>query len=271
MECEQVKQLLTEFLEGELPAGTVGEVRRHLMDCASCRKKLLRKQQIFSRLKLSSPISSSEDWLDRVEKKIPPAGWWPEMIKGLLLPWEKKIPILAGFLTLLFVIPLVFHQIGCDQKKTGKTAAVSLPTPGQKQPPVKLRKSSHGSVLILDEGGAKGKKTAGGEINHPNQKMPNYRPFQDQQVKVFVSDVEGALPRAVKIALGAGGQVIKYPIKGFENMGPNEKTLVFDMRTYRPFLKKLQVLGRVEHPPIVRSDYVTVRMTLLPETGSSSK
>ena len=101
--------------------------------------------------------------------------------------------------------------------------------------------------------------------------MPDYRPFQDQRVKLFVPEVESALPRAVEIAQGSGGQVINYPIKGFENMGPNEKTIVFDMRTYDSFLTKLRALGRIEHPPVIRSDYVTVRLTLLPESKGSSK
>ena len=272
MECKLVEQLLTDFLEGELPASTAGEVRRHVINCDSCRKELLRRQQLSSRLKLSLPVSSSADWLDRMERKLPRVGLWSEITRGLFLPWEKRIPILAALSVILLIIPLALHQIGCEQKKGDDIPAVSAPTPGEKAEPVKLRKSSHGSVLILDEGTGKGKDSAAGQDIPPAQrKLPDYRPFQDQQVKLFVPDVKSSLAQAVKVAQESGGQVITYSIKGFENMGPNEKTLVFDMRSYSPFLKKLQTLGRIEHPPIIRSDYVTVRLTLLPETGNSPK
>lgn len=273
MECDQIDLLLTDFLAGELPAGTAAEVRRHAVGCAVCRKKILRQQRISSRLNLSSPVPSTEDWLDRMERRLPRKGLWSEMLRGLLLPREKKIPILTAFLILLFVVPAALHQIGCEQKKAEKTAALPAPTPAGKEQPVRLKKSSHGSVLILDEGSSKEKAPAGGEgLNpSPQKKMPDYRPFQDQQIKLFVPAVEGALPQAVKIAQASGGQVIDYAIKGFENMGPNEKTLVFDMRTYRAFLEKLGALGRIEHPRIIRSDYVTVRLTVLPEGGSSPK
>ena len=272
MECEQVERLLTDFLAGELSESSAGEVRRHVINCDSCRKKLLRRQQLSSRLKPSFPVSSSQDWLGRMERKLPRVGLWAEITRGLFLPWEKKIPVLAALLVLLLIIPLALHQIGCEQKKREKIPAVSAPTPGEKPAPVKLRKSSHGSVLILDEGTGKGKAPAAGQDIPPaKRKLPDYRPFQDQQVKLFVPDVKSALPQAVKVAQESGGQVITYSIKGFENMGPNEKTLVFDMRSYPPFLKKLESLGRIEHPPLIRSDYVTVRLTLLSETGNPPK
>ena len=180
---------------------------------------------------------------------------------------DKKSP----WLYMALILPVLFLLVpgGCGVKVEEEPAAPPAPAPTpvpktaapQDEPPIRLRQGQAGSVLILEEGG----EGAPGEAKPKKRLPPNYDPFQDQHVKVYVEEVGPSLKSAVQTAISSGGQVINHPIKGFENMGPNERTLVFDIRTYRPFLKKLRAVGRVEHPEIVRSDFVTVRLTILKE------
>ncbi len=135
---------------------------------------------------------------------------------------------------------------------------------------IRLRQSKSGSVLILEE--KTEVKTAKGEpsrkdaglSDRPVAPLPSgYKAFRDQHVRLYVKDVPAGLKDAVMVAQAASGQLINYPIKGFKNMGPNEKTLVFDARTYPVFIKKLETLGKVEQPEVGPSDFITVRLTVL--------
>ncbi len=181
-----------------------------------------------------------------------------------------KVKKLALLLWLALVLLPAFT--GCERESPPPPAAR---TPVPEKPGSKLQESSEnitlqtsasGGVLILEEGEDQKKSPPGGDDGLSGRKPPpaDYPAFRDQHVKIYAAEVDPALNRAVQLAATSGAQVIDYPIKGFENMGPNEKTLVFDYRTFRPYLKKIGSLGRIEHPEIERSDYVTVRLTVLP-------
>lgn len=280
MDCQKIQGLLLDFLEGELSSDQDDLVRKHLLQCSACRRELLARKETLSLVgDLPSPEPAG-DWLDSIERKIEKEGLGPEILRALLVPREKKIPLLVGALVLILITLIALKQISCGVREGEKEAGITSPaspvlkaTPFEKKA-IRLQQSQAGSVLILEEETAveaqpvsRG-KGAGSPLRPPERRMPDYNPFQDQHVRVYAKEVQPALEEAARIALSSGGQVINYPIKGFENMGPHERTLVFDIRTYRLFLERLQSLGRVEHPMIVRSDFVTVRLTVLPETSS---
>lgn len=186
--------------------------------------------------------------------------------------YKKPLRFLPVF-SLLVLFSL--GQVGCGVKVEEEPAApppsppVPQPTAVEGAPPVRLQQSQAGSVLILEEV-VEGDTSPVGAPTPLKRQPPDYDPFQDQHVRLYVRDVDPSLKAATQVALSSGGQVINYPIKGFENMGPHERTLVFDIRTYRPFLKKLQSIGRVEHPEIAPSDFVTVRLTVLREEAPAA-
>ncbi len=183
----------------------------------------------------------------------------------------KRIKMLV-----LWGIPAAALSIGwgcCKQEdsscqKSPEPAAESL---GEKEVDgIHLRQAKSGSVLILEEP-AVDKIDASSEDDSLSGRPaaplpPGYKAFRDQHIKLYVEDIPTGLNKAVELAQASSGQVINHPIKGFENMGPNEKTLVFDSRTYPAFVEKLKPLGKVECPEIGPSDYITVRLTVLEES-----
>ncbi|MFH1038556.1 MAG: hypothetical protein V1789_07825 [PVC group bacterium] len=168
----------------------------------------------------------------------------------------RYLPALLG---LLLLLPPV----------TGAGEEPAAPAAGQEVAPIRLEQSKSGSVLILeeDETGAAPKDPAvkdDGLSGQPAPALPpGHRAFRDQHVRFYVEDLPTGLDRAIKAAAASGGQLITYPIKGFDNMGPNERTLVFDARVYPSFLTKLEALGTVESPELGPSDFITVRLTVL--------
>ncbi len=158
---------------------------------------------------------------------------------------------------------------GCGKQEDG---AVSSPPESKSAVKtdvgdIHLRQAKSGSVLILEEPASDKKGSAPDDDSlsgRPAEPLPaGYKAFRDQHIKLYVEDIPTGLDKAVEVARASSGQVINHPIKGFENMGPNEKTLVFDSRTYPSFLEKLKSLGKVDSPEVGPCDYVTVRLTLI--------
>ena len=149
----------------------------------------------------------------------------------------------------------------------------TTPTSEEEAENIRLQQSSSGGVFILEEGDDAKKKPPAGKEGLDDRRRPpaKYPAFRDQHVTVYVDAVGPALEEAVKLAVSSGAQVINHPIKGFENMGPNERTLLFDYRTFRPYLKKLEAVGKIEHPKVERSEFVTVRLTVLSDQADEKE
>ena len=59
MNCEQVRQLLPEFIDGTLDSSTKGEVDRHLLTCPECSRETSELQILFATMENSRPIRPS--------------------------------------------------------------------------------------------------------------------------------------------------------------------------------------------------------------------
>ena len=167
----------------------------------------------------------------------------------------------------------LFLGYGCGKQEDSSSQSPpesADKTSGEKEiAGIQLRQAKSGSVLILEEPESAKKDLAPEDDSlsgRPAEPLPaGYKAFRDQHIKLYVDNLPTGLNKAVQMAQDSSGQVINHPIKGFENMGSNEKTLVFDSRTYPLFVKKLKSLGKVECPEIGPSDYITVRLTVMEE------
>jgi hypothetical protein len=152
-------------------------------------------------------------------------------------------------------------------------AAAPTPVPaGETEPaapPIRLQPASGSGVLILEEDteAAWQQEPAPEDEDLSGRPAPPLPPghqgFRDHHVTIYVSDTAAGLEDALRAATAAGGQLITHPISGFENLGPNERTLVFDARTYPVFLQRLESQGEAEYSEIGPSDFVTVRLTVI--------
>jgi len=105
MDCERVRNLLSEFLDGSLPEGERTSVNAHLRECLPCRaeKEGLGETLLF--LRGLSPGKAPAELLDGVRRRIareeaPPTPLW----KKLFLPAHIKIPLEAAAAVLLFLL-----------------------------------------------------------------------------------------------------------------------------------------------------------------------
>lgn len=182
--------------------------------------------------------------------------------------WQKTCGWLA-----FFSIGLVLAGCGpCPVEEGPGAAPKTTPAAEDKDevspPPIRLQAAPGSGVLILEEETDASRQqepaSEGQDLSgRPAAPLPpGHQGFRDHHVILYVSDPDAGMQNALQAATASGGQLITHPISGFENLGPNERTLVFDARTYPSFLKRLQKQGEAVYPEIGSSDFVTVRLTV---------
>ena len=70
MECEQIKDRLTEYVNKEMIEDEYKAFQAHLDECADCRKELEPIQAILSACKQWKSIKPSRDWNSELQKKM---------------------------------------------------------------------------------------------------------------------------------------------------------------------------------------------------------
>jgi hypothetical protein len=111
MDCERVRNLLSEFLDGSLPEGERTGVNAHLRECLPCRAEKEGLGETLLLLRGLSPGKAPAELLDGVRRRIareeaPPTPFW----KKLFLPAHIKIPLEAAAAILLFLLVYSAHK-----------------------------------------------------------------------------------------------------------------------------------------------------------------
>lgn len=179
--------------------------------------------------------------------------------------WEMNIPAIAVLSGTLLILA------GCGPCPVEeRSAAPPAPSPvaGPEAPGVRLQESAGSGVLILEEDtdatwDSDPAPEDDGLSERPAPPLPpGHQVFRDHHVTLYVSDPAAGLEAALGAAAASGGQVINYQVSGFEDLGPGEKILVFDARTYPSFLQRIRELGEAVYTDIGPAEFVTVRLTV---------
>jgi hypothetical protein len=105
MDCERVRNLLSEFLDGSLPENGRSDVRAHLRECLPCRAVKEGLEETLRLLRGLPPVEAPPELLEGVRRRIaqegsPATPLW----KKLFLPAHIKIPLEAAAAVLLFLL-----------------------------------------------------------------------------------------------------------------------------------------------------------------------
>ena len=148
IDCREARSLFARLLRGELPPESAAAVRRHAMECDSCRAYFLILEKAISRLG------------ERSARPLRPARReWP--IGGELKSWERKAPLFAAGTVLVLLAAISLRLSSCAAAPKGTPASAPPPAPlitpspppaaPTEAQPVRLRQSQVGSVLVLEE------------------------------------------------------------------------------------------------------------------------
>lgn len=129
MRCSQIQKLLSPYLDGDLPASRVSEVRTHLLTCSRCQETLRQ---------LSALVTESQE----LASAAPSSDLWPSIQRRVLLPTsperarsERPAPLTAwrpriAWALVLASIVLTLFFLKSHLLMPGRTRA---PSPNQAQ------------------------------------------------------------------------------------------------------------------------------------------
>jgi hypothetical protein len=111
MNCEEIKDLSSDYLERRLTVSQVVPFREHLRICPDCRREVEELRKTVALIGSLDEIETWPDFLVQVNKKIDGGGRFHRLRNWLFVPWSIKIPLEAAALVLVSTAALyVYHR-----------------------------------------------------------------------------------------------------------------------------------------------------------------
>jgi hypothetical protein len=115
MECLRVKELLSDYLDGNLDTQSVAQLEMHLSGCPGCRQQLDALRALVSELNQLEPVKPPHDFLDQIYERLEPRSWLDTIVKKLFFPLRIKIPLELATAAVMAVI--IVGVIGIQNKE----------------------------------------------------------------------------------------------------------------------------------------------------------
>ena len=141
MRCEEIRELMSEHLDGVLDREKEAFLKDHLANCESCREELVGLMATVSLLHNLEPVEPPPDLLDGIHARLDVADTAPRKAPtraGPALPWlvfnspQFRVALAAGLV--IMVGTYVFRE--------GRKAKVDGPMPVRRQPAATVHRPS---------------------------------------------------------------------------------------------------------------------------------
>jgi len=158
MECKEIKERLSEYIDDALDREQQHLVEDHLTSCKACREELASLQSLINEIAASETVKAPDDFMETLHARMTPGFRFRKLLRTLFVPLRIKIPLelaTAGALAVLvfFVVraPVMQKEImTVPQKSIGTAESMSAsPAPAAK----KLEKRE--AVMLTEAGQAK--------------------------------------------------------------------------------------------------------------------
>jgi hypothetical protein len=112
MNCDEIRELLSEYVDGELDVKTKALVDEHLSACKGCEGKLASLKALVNELGSLESVAPPRDFLDQIHERMEQRSWFSKIIRALFVPMRVKIPLeFAGAAAMaILVFSLVYVQ-----------------------------------------------------------------------------------------------------------------------------------------------------------------
>jgi putative zinc finger protein len=103
MNCQQTRELLSAWVDGDATAAQRGAVEAHLATCAECRRELEHLSRTLTLLRDAEPPRAPAGFVDRVLARVGPAGRRP-LLAQIFLPLGAKLPVEAAAIVMVAIL-----------------------------------------------------------------------------------------------------------------------------------------------------------------------
>jgi hypothetical protein len=117
MECDEIKELLSEYVDDMLDPETKAVVDEHLSACGDCQQELVSLKALVSDLDSLESVEAPKDFLDQLHERMEKRSRFSEILRTLFVPIRVKIPLeFAGAVAVAILVFSILH-IQKDQLK----------------------------------------------------------------------------------------------------------------------------------------------------------
>jgi hypothetical protein len=115
-DCQKIRELLSDYVDGVLDDETRDLVDQHLLVCTACREEMESMQSLVEELKSLEPVQAPEDFLDQLHERMIPRFSHRRMLRALFVPSRIKIPLELA--TALTAAIMIFSILTIQQSET---------------------------------------------------------------------------------------------------------------------------------------------------------
>lgn len=128
MDCAEIQEYLSEYIDGTLDASAETAVKTHISVCENCNSELTALKAVVEELGALEPVKAPDDFLEKIHARMAPRFGFDRIIRWLFIPFRVKIPLeLAAAATLALLVVLVLNiQYPGKQIKQIPTASKSV-------------------------------------------------------------------------------------------------------------------------------------------------
>jgi hypothetical protein len=136
MGCAEIKDLLSEYIEGTLDGQKRALVEGHLSACGACSEELASLKRLEVELAALKRVKAPEDFLERVHERIERRFEFERIMRMLFVPAKIKIPMeLAGVLATAVLAVWLFRFLQpAEEPALQPPAATPTPLPAAAKP-----------------------------------------------------------------------------------------------------------------------------------------
>lgn len=125
MGCEEIREHLSEYVDGVLDPETKSMVEEHLSACEDCREELAALKALVGELGSMEAVSPPEDFLEQLHARMERRPFMSSILRKLFMPMKIKIPLeLAGAVALVVLVFSILHLQQAQFKMPGRPEAL---------------------------------------------------------------------------------------------------------------------------------------------------
>ncbi len=149
MECADIKELLSDYIDGALDPQARAIVEEHLPGCEGCREELMSLKTLIQELSSLDAVKAPSDFLEKVHERVERRSRFLKIIRMFFVPMRIKIPLqfatVAATAVLVFIVfnmmqpakeiieePSLSRQIRVGEKSSTDSVESSLKKPAYK-------------------------------------------------------------------------------------------------------------------------------------------
>jgi hypothetical protein len=110
MDCEEIREHLSAYVDDLLDAENSALVEEHLSSCKACQQELASLKALVGELGSLESVEPPKDFLDQLNERIEERSWFPKILRTLFKPMRVKIPLeFAGAVAVAILVLVFLH------------------------------------------------------------------------------------------------------------------------------------------------------------------